>query len=69
MKRIPAFLGFFSIGLMLLACRPIIAIGWPELIILVVLIGVLMGPLLFRFYRFLDKVRKFNQAEENKKKE
>jgi hypothetical protein len=68
MKRIPAFLGFLSIGLMLLACRPIIAIGWPELIILVVLVAVLLGPLMFRLYRFLDKVRKVSQAEEKKKK-
>ena len=68
MKRNPAFLGFLSMVAMLLACRPIIAIGWPELIILVVLIGVLLGPLMFRFYRFLDKVRKVSQAEEKKKK-
>jgi hypothetical protein len=68
MKRIPAFLGFFSIVITMLACRPIIAVGWPELIILVILIGVLLGPLMFRFYRFLDKIRKFNQAEEKKKK-
>jgi hypothetical protein len=52
----------------MLACRPIIAVGWPELIILVILVGVLLGPLMFRFYRFLDKIRKFNQAEEKKKK-
>jgi hypothetical protein len=50
-----------------LSCRPIIAIGWPELIILVILVGVLLGPLLFRLYRFLDKVRKVSQAEEKKK--
>jgi len=53
----------------MLACRPVIAIGWPELIILVVLISVLLGPLMFRLYRFLDKVRKVGQAEEKKKKE
>jgi len=51
----------------LLACRPIIAIGWPELIILVILIGVLLGPLMFRLYRFLDKVRKVSQSEKKKK--
>jgi hypothetical protein len=50
-----------------LACRPIIAIGWPELILLVILIGVLLGPLMFRLYRFLDKVRKVSQSEEKKK--
>jgi hypothetical protein len=68
MNRIPAFLGLLSLVIMQLACRPIIAIGWEELIILVILIVVLLGPVLFRFYRFLDKVKKFNQAEEKKRK-
>ena len=67
MKRIPAFLAPLSIGLMLLACRPIIAIGWPELILLVILIGVLLGPLMFRLYRLIDKIQKANKAEEKKK--
>jgi len=67
MKRIPAFLGLLSIVTTLLACRPIIAIGWPELIILVILIGVLLGPLMFRLYRFLDKVRKVSRSEKKKK--
>ena len=68
MKHIPAYLGFLSIATTLLACRPIIAIGWPELILLVILVGVLLGPLMFRLYRFLDKVRKVSQSEEKKKK-
>ena len=68
MKRIPIYLGFLSITITMLSCRPIIAIGWPELIILVILVGVLLGPLMFRLYRFLDKVRKMGQAEEKKKK-
>lgn len=53
----------------LLSCRPIIAIGWPELIILIILIAVLLGPLLFRLYRFLDKIQKASQAGEKKKKQ
>ena len=67
MKRISIYLGFFSIVMTMLSCRPIIAIGWPELIILVILVGVLLGPLMFRLYRFLDKLRKVSQAEEKKK--
>ena len=59
--------GLTVLLLSLFACRPIIAIGWPELIILVILVGILLGPLLFRLYRFLDKVRKVSQAEEKKK--
>ena len=61
-------LALSMLSLSFLACRPIIAIGWPELIILVILVGVLLGPLLFRLYRFLDKVRKVSQTEEKKKK-
>jgi hypothetical protein len=61
-------MGLIVALLSLLACRPVIAIGWPELTILVVLIAVLLGPLLFRLYRFLEKVQKAGQAEEKKKK-
>ncbi|MGD8402748.1 MAG: hypothetical protein PVJ21_03740 [Anaerolineales bacterium] len=69
MKSIfPISTGLIVLLLSLLSCRPIIAIGWPELIILVVLVGILLGPLVFRFYRFLDKVRKVSQEEEKKKK-
>ena len=69
MKRFPVFLAILSLGLTLLSCRPIVAIGWPELIILVVLVAVLLGPLLFRLYRFLDKIQRISQAEEKKKKQ
>ena len=49
------------------ACRPVIAIGWPEILILVILIAFLLGPTLFKLYRFLDRVRRVGQAEEKKK--
>ena len=69
MKSYKYRLLLFLTALMLsvLACRPVLAIGWPELIILVVLIGILLGPLIFRLYRFLDKVKKVSQSEEKKK--
>jgi type II secretory pathway pseudopilin PulG len=51
-----------------LSCEPVIAIGWPELVILFVIIVILLGPLMFRLYRFLDKVQKASKAEEKKKK-
>jgi hypothetical protein len=65
----PKFAGLIVLVLSVLSCRPIIAIGWPELIILVVLVAVLLGPLLFRLYRFLDKIQKASRAEENQKKQ
>lgn len=69
MNRLPVTFAIVSVGLMALACRPIVAIGWPELIFLVALIIFLLGPLLFRLYRFLDKLQRVKQAEENRKKE
>ena len=36
-----------------LACRPVVAIGWSELVIVLVVAVVLLGPLLFRLYRML----------------
>ena len=68
MKHFPKFAGFVALLLCLLACEPIIAIGWPELLILIILIVVLLGPLMFRIYRFLDKVQRAAQSEKKKKK-
>ena len=65
----PKSAGLTVLFISLLSCRPIVAIGWPELIILVVLVAVLLGPLLFRLYRFLDKIQKASRAEENQKKQ
>jgi hypothetical protein len=68
MKRISTFVAILALFLALLSCRPVIAIGWPELIILALLIAILLGPVLFRLYRFLDKVQKASQTDEKKKK-
>jgi hypothetical protein len=57
----------FVLLLSLLSCRPVIAIGWPELFILIVLIAVLLGPTMFRIYRLLDKVQKTMKDNEKKK--
>jgi hypothetical protein len=67
MKHFPKFAGLVALLLGLLACEPVIAIGWPELLILLVLIAVLLGPLMFRIYRFLDKVQKAARSEEKRK--
>jgi hypothetical protein len=52
--------------LSLLSCRPIIAIGWTEIVIIVVLVAVLLGPLLFRIYRFIDRVQRASKEEKKK---
>lgn len=68
MKRYPILVAILALCLALLSCRPIIAIGWPELIVLILLIAILMGPLMFRLYKFLDKAQKASKAEGKKKK-
>jgi hypothetical protein len=47
------------------ACRPVIAIGWGEFLLLVLVIVVLLGPLFLRLYRFLERLQ---ELERNKRK-
>ena len=53
--------------LSLLACRPVFAIGWTELIILTILIVFLLGPYLLKLYRTFDKIKKAGKDEEKGK--
>jgi hypothetical protein len=46
--------GSLALGLSALACEPVIAIGKNELLCLLVLIFVLLGPALYRFARRVD---------------
>jgi hypothetical protein len=34
-----------------LGCRPVIAVGWQEMVVLAGIVVILIGPLLFRLYR------------------
>ncbi len=68
LERYSALLGIAALWIAASACRPVIAIGWPELIILVIIIAILLGPLIFRLYRFIEKIQKAGQTEEKKKK-
>jgi hypothetical protein len=43
--------------LVTLACEPVIAIGWQEFLILIVVIGFLIGPPLYRFFRTFERHR------------
>ena len=61
----------FPLAILLLAacaCRPVLTIGWGELITLLVLIAVLLWPLLLRIYRTLEALRKSQQESEQEKK-
>ncbi|MEJ2552163.1 MAG: hypothetical protein P8Z34_15940 [Anaerolineales bacterium] len=47
----------FRIGSLLIvgqiACRPVMAIGWQEVAIIFMLALILLGPMLWRLYRFI----------------
>jgi hypothetical protein len=54
-----------SLVLSALACRPVIAIGWTELVIIVIIILVLFAPLLLRLFRYFTRSeRSSDKAEE-----
>lgn len=46
-----------------LACRPILAIGTGELVILILVIVILLGPLLLRLYRFLARLQDIKDTD------
>ena len=54
MKR-KVFYGWLALVISLLACEPVIAIGKNELLCLLVLIVVLLGPPLYRLFRHIEE--------------
>lgn len=56
--RLPVQIGAAGLVLGLLACRPVFAIGWSELVILFLIIAFLLGPLLLKLARAWDAYQK-----------
>ena len=65
-NHIPLRAGMAMLMLSLLACRPVFAIGWSELIILLVLIVFLLGPILFRLARSWQAYQKSKEKKQDK---
>ena len=42
-----------------MACRPVLTIGWGEIGIFMVLLLVLLGPALFRFFKRIEEYQKW----------
>jgi hypothetical protein len=53
--RFPAVAAAAALLLGLLSCRPVFAIGWEELTVLILLVAFLLGPVLFRLARAWHK--------------
>lgn len=45
------------LALSMLACEPVIAIGWPEILFIGVLFVFLLGPPLYKLYRRWEKFK------------
>jgi len=53
--------------LSMLACRPVITVGWQEIGILVLILAVLMGPALYRLWRRLDEFQNWKANRHTKR--
>jgi hypothetical protein len=67
MKKEGSYIKKLSVSLLIFtnACRPVLTIGWGEILILVILIVILLGPALFGFYRKIDEFRNW-KTQKNK---
>lgn len=63
----PVCLTVLALALATLACRPVIAIGWGELTIFALLVLVLLGPPLYRFWSRWEDFKR-HEAERKRKK-
>jgi hypothetical protein len=49
-----------------ISCRPVMTVGWQEILILAVIIALLFGPILFRLYRRWDEFRQWKSQDKKK---
>jgi uncharacterized membrane protein len=64
-NRFHIFTGL-CIVFMLLACQPVIAIGWREGLFIFVLIAILIGPPVYRFIRRIEEFRRHEKTDRNR---
>lgn len=58
------WIGLSVLWLGMLACQPVIAIGWREGMFIFLLIVLLIGPPVYRFFRRLEKSREKNRGRD-----
>jgi hypothetical protein len=46
-----------------LACSPVIAISWKELLVIGIVIAVLLGPPFYRFFRNMEEFWKYKKKD------
>jgi hypothetical protein len=58
LKNPQCFYGLSALVFGTLACQPVIAIGWREGLFIFLLMALLIGPPVYRFFRRLEDHRK-----------
>ncbi len=51
--------------LSLMACEPVIAIGWEELLVIFLILAFLLGPFILRFWRAFIKAMEDTKKEKH----
>ena len=67
MKNRIRFFAGLCIAYMLLACQPVIAIGWREGLFIFALIAILIGPPVYRFIRKIEELRKHKRIDRDRR--
>jgi len=56
--------GLLALLVSTLACEPVFAIGWEELLLLFILFAILLGPPLYQFFRRLEEFWKYEKKHD-----
>ena len=61
-RRVPILLAALGVLASTLACEPLIAVGWQELILIILLVAFLLGPIMFKlakaWFSFQESLKK-----------
>lgn len=62
-------LGFIPLILSLLACQPMIVVGWNEFFFIFIIVAILIGPPVYRLVRRIEnRLRQNNKDKTNNSK-
>lgn len=70
-KTVPSkstFSAFVILALSVLACRPVMTVGFTEIFILIALITFLFGPILYRIFTWYQKYKADQREKEDRRK-
>ncbi len=61
--KFPAKFAILPLVFALLACRPVLTIGWKEIFVLAIILLIFLAPTLFRFYKRYKEFKKYEKKK------